>query len=164
MRNPWNLSDYCVVESQPYIYIYIIKAEHNDDFNERTNTLLYKNMPLTLYSRKGCECWWAAQQGVAEGPSSSVWHLFSNWNCNSNSKWLKPSVASGYIIVWHLPASCWCTHLHRSWWYSDILVLFLSLIYTGASLDWRFGRGSVCNNRTVINHTFIFTFCTTNSA
>ena len=27
--------------------------KHNDDFNERTNTLLYKNIPLTLYSRKG---------------------------------------------------------------------------------------------------------------
>ena len=25
------------------------------NFNERTNTLLYKNIPLTLYSRKGCE-------------------------------------------------------------------------------------------------------------
>ena len=24
-------------------------------FNEQTNTLLYKNIPLTLYSRKGCE-------------------------------------------------------------------------------------------------------------
>ena len=23
------------------------------NFNERTNTLLYKNIPLTLYSRKG---------------------------------------------------------------------------------------------------------------
>ena len=29
--------------------------EHNDDFNERTNSLLYKNIPLSLYSRKGCE-------------------------------------------------------------------------------------------------------------
>ena len=25
------------------------------NFNERTNTRLYKNIPLTLYSRKGCE-------------------------------------------------------------------------------------------------------------
>ena len=30
-----------------------------------------------------------------------------------NSNWLKPSVAPGYIIVWHLPASCGRTHLHR---------------------------------------------------
>ena len=27
--------------------------KHNDDFKERTNTLIYKNIPLTLYSRKG---------------------------------------------------------------------------------------------------------------
>ena len=44
-----------------YIYIYIYKymrniIKHNDDFNERTNTLLYKNISLTLYSRKGW-CW-----------------------------------------------------------------------------------------------------------
>ena len=30
-------------------------VNNNEDFNERTNTLLYKNIPLTLYSRKGCE-------------------------------------------------------------------------------------------------------------
>ena len=61
------------------------------------------------------------------GPKLSVWswfslrgHPFSNWNCNSNSnwlqlelKWLKSSVAYGYIIVWHLPASCGRTYLHR---------------------------------------------------
>ena len=29
------------------------------------------------------------------------------------SNWLKPSVAPGYIIVWHPPASCGCTHLHQ---------------------------------------------------
>ena len=29
------------------------------------------------------------------------------------SNWLKPSVAPGYIIVWHPPASCGHTHLHR---------------------------------------------------
>ena len=31
-------------------------VNNNDDFNERTNTLLYKNISLTLYSRKGW-CW-----------------------------------------------------------------------------------------------------------
>ena len=33
----------------------------------------------------------------------------------------------GYIFVWHPPASA-----------------VLSLIYTGESLDWRLGRGSIC--------------------
>ena len=26
-------------------------VNNNDDFNERTNTLLYKDIPLTLYSK-----------------------------------------------------------------------------------------------------------------
>ena len=41
------------------IYIHNISGNivnNNDDFNERTNTLLYKNISLTLYSRKGW-CW-----------------------------------------------------------------------------------------------------------
>ena len=48
---------------------------------------------------------------------------------NSNWNWPKPSVAPGYIIVLHLPASA-----------------VPSLIYTGASLDWRLSQGSIYNN------------------
>ena len=34
-------------------------VNNNDDFNEQTNTLLYKNITLTLYSRKGdVSCVW----------------------------------------------------------------------------------------------------------
>ena len=54
------------------------------------------------------------------GPKPSVWswfslrwHPLSNCNCNCNSNSLEPSVAPGYIIVWHPPASCGRTHLHR---------------------------------------------------
>ena len=39
----------------------------------------------------------------------------------------------GYIFVWHPPASA-----------------VLPLIYTGASLDWRLGRGSVCYNHPIL--------------
>ena len=42
-----------------YIYIYKYKRniiKPNDDFNERTNTFFYKNIPLSLDSRKGW-CW-----------------------------------------------------------------------------------------------------------
>ena len=131
-----------------------------DDFNERTNTLLYKNITLTLYSRKswcflhvrgeletGTDCYkltqsssdhsstsssfWLSCSTVGHwGPKPSVWSWFSlrhlvplltptatgTWtdsNCNCNSNSLKPSVAPGYIIVWHPPASCGHTHLHR---------------------------------------------------
>ena len=44
----------------------------------------------------------------------------SNCNLNSNSNWLqltKPSVAPGYVIVWHPPASCGrrnCTEFNLS--------------------------------------------------
>ena len=117
------------------------------NFNERTITLLYKNISLTLYSRKGW--YWLCARGELEmgtdsyiltqrssdhtstsfafwlgcstvghwGPKLSVWswlslrwHPISNWNCNSS----QPSVAPGYIIVWHPPASCGHTHLPPS--------------------------------------------------
>ena len=64
---------------------------------------------------------------------------------------IKLSVAPGYIIVWLPPASCGHTHMHqvnhvhRSRWYSDIFDrMHLFHCYTGASLDWRLGRGSIC--------------------
>ena len=43
---------------QLYLYIYNYMRKHSqqyDDFNERTNTLLYKNISLKLHSQKGCE-------------------------------------------------------------------------------------------------------------
>ena len=131
------------------------------DFNERTNTLLYKNIPLALYSRKGdVSCVWEVswRRGQtatywpkvlliiaalfsrgslrATSPPSAAGSQFgilsptdsnSNWNWN----WSKPSVAPGYIIVSHPPASA-----------------VPPLIYTGASLDRRLGRGSIYNTIT----------------
>ena len=94
------------------------------------------------------------------GPKLSVcrWlslrHLVSNWNCNSNS--LKLYVTPGYMIVWHPPASCGRTHLHRIQPCQQVKVIFRYLlpdasvsavpllIYTGVSLDWRLGRGWIC--------------------
>ena len=79
-------------------------------------------------------------------------------NCNWNFNWLKPSVAPGYIIVSYPPVSCGRTHLPpspnstTSTGQGDIPIsstgctcfAVLSLIYTGTSLDWRLGRGSIC--------------------
>ena len=94
------------------------------------------------------------------GPKPSVWswfslrwHPISNWNWN----WLKLSVAPGYVIVSCPPASCECTHLPpspnstMSTSQGDIPIsstgctcfAVLPLIYTGASLDWRRGWGSI---------------------
>ena len=166
------------------------------NFNERTNTLLYKNIPLTLCLRKGW-CWLYVRDELETGkdcyiltPSSSdhsstsfaFWlgcSTVGHWgpkalclpldlttaSCpqliptatGTDSNWLKPSVAPGYIFVWHPPASCGRTHLPpspnstTSTGQGDILISStgctcfadLLLIYTGASLDWRLGRGSI---------------------
>ena len=133
------------------------------NFNKRTNTLLYKNIPLTLYSRKGdVSCVWEGSwkrgqtailtQSSSDHSStsssfwlgcSSVGHrgrkpsvcklILTLASCpptdsNSNWNWPKPSVAPGYIIILCPPASA-----------------VPPLIYTGASLDWRLGRGSIYN-------------------
>ena len=79
----------------------------------------------------------------------------SNCNCNlnsaSNSNWLKPSVAPGYIIVWHTPTSYGRTNLHRIQPSPQVKVIFRhprpnapASCYTGASLNWRLGWGSIC--------------------
>ena len=100
------------------------------------------------------------------GTSSSVWSWFSlRWHPISNwpqlqleLHWPKPSVAPGYIIVSCPPVSCGRTHLPpspistKSTGQGDILISLtgctcfavLPLIYTGASLDWRLSRGSIC--------------------
>ena len=138
--------------------------KHNDDFNERLNTL-YKNISLTLYSRKGW-CWFCVRGELETGidcyiltpsssdhrsTSSSSWlgllnhgslRAASPQSANWFSRWhlvpqLTPtptgtpqaSVAPGYIIVLHPPASA-----------------VSPLIHTGASLDWRLDRGSIYNN------------------
>ena len=60
--------------------------------------------------------------------TGSQFGIFSPTDSNCNWNWPKPSVAPGYIIVSHPPASA-----------------VPPLIYTGASLDWRLGRGSIYN-------------------
>ena len=163
------------------------------NFNERTNTLLYKNISLTLYSQKGdVSCvwevswrwgqnatyWlqvlltiaallshsgWDAQPWVTEGPnplsgtgshSAGILSPTGTW-----TDWPKSSMTSGYIIVSCPPASCGRMHLPPSLnsttftGQGDIPIsstrctcfAVLPLIYTGASLDWRLGRGSIYN-------------------
>ena len=126
------------------------------NFNERTNTLLYKNIPLTLYSRK-CDVacvwevsWrrrqtailtpssssaiaallshlgWVAQQWVTEGLATLSLQASSHAGILSPTDSNRP--APGYIIFWRSPASA-----------------VLPLIYTGPSLDWLLGRGSIYN-------------------
>ena len=163
------------------------------NFNERTNTLLYKNIPLTLYSKRlmlvVCERWVGDGDRLLHIDPKFFWplqHFFrilagllnrgslraqaiclelvltslaSNLQLQLElTDWPKPSVAPGYIIVWHPPASCERTHLPASpnsttsTGQGDTSIsstgctcfAVLPLIYTGASLDWRFGRESIC--------------------
>ena len=106
---------------------------------------------------------WAAQPWVTEGPSPlsaagsySACILSPTETATGTDP--KPSVAPGYIFVCRPPASCGRTHRPpspnstTSTGQGDIPIsstgcacfAVLPLIYTGASLDWRLGRGSVC--------------------
>ena len=133
--------------------------------NERSNTLLYKNTSLTLYSRKGW-CWLSVRGELETGTD---WNILTQvfltiaahlshlgWGCSTVGHWgpkalclplfltsasclqLTPTptgsicLCPGYIFVWRLLASA-----------------VIPLIYTGASLDWGLGRGSICYNPSV---------------
>ena len=94
------------------------------------------------YSSTSFSFCWAAQPGVTEGRKPSAWSWFSLRRTatatDSNSP--KLSVAPGYIIVWHSPASCGrriCTELNPSTGQGDIFDLMHLF------LDWRLGRRSI---------------------
>ena len=130
------------------------------NFNEGTNTLLYKNISLILYSRKGW-CWLCVRGELETGTDCYILtqvlltvatllpHL--GWGCSTVGHWgpkalcqplalnsapclqLTPTptdsspLCPGYIFVWRPSAST-----------------VFPLIFTGLSLDWRLGRGSIC--------------------
>ena len=128
--------------------------------NEQMNTLLYKDISLTLYSRKGW--YWLCVRGELETGTDcniltqvllTITALLSHlgWGCSTVGHWgpkalclplaltsascpqLTPTptdsshLCPDYIFVWRPPASA-----------------ILPLIYTGASLDRRLSRGSIC--------------------
>ena len=102
--------------------------------------------------------------GGPEGPALCWDLVLSALNCNSNfnfnCNWLQLtqlSMAPGYIIVWHPPASRGhhnCTKFNPSSvkvisWY---LWPDTPVIYTGASLIWQLGQGSICNKKMFSSH------------
>ena len=138
--------------------------------NERTNTLLYKNISLTLYSRKGW-CWlcvrgeletgtdffWplqhfflilagVAQLWVTESPKPSVcrwlslWHLVSNWL----QLQLKPSVPWLYYSLTPTCFHCSSTYLHRyiSWLTARLRV---NMLHTDHLTIWQIAPGYTAN-------------------
>ena len=69
-------------------------------------------VPRTIAALLFSFCW-AAQPGVlrAQAPCWELVLIASNCNSNFNCNWLQLtqlSMAPGYIIVWHPPASCEC--------------------------------------------------------
>ena len=149
-----------------YIYIYGDGLLHIDPSSSLTIAALHSHLSW------GCS---------TEGHKPSVCKLIltlascppTDSSCSWNSNCLNPSVASGYIIVSYPPASCGCTHLPpspnstTSTGQGDIPIsstgctcfAALLLIYTGASLDWRLGWGSICYTHTYIyNHANIYIY------
>ena len=145
------------------------------NFNARSKTLLYKNISLTLYSRKGWS--WLCVRGELETGTDCyiLTPSYSDHSSNSSSSWL------GYSTVGHWGPKALClplafnsasrpqltpTPTGTDWnWptpsvapgyiivYVHLLPLFLCLFtcmyILCTSLDWRLGRGSIHNNGTV---------------
>ena len=110
---------------------------------ETEQTATYWPPSSSDYSSTSFSFCWAAQLGVLR---FSLPRTATNW-----LQLTQLSVAPGYIIVWHPPASCErgiCTEFNPSTvkvipWY---LRPDAPVIYTGASLNWQLGRGSICNS------------------
>ena len=115
----------------------------------------WPTVPLTiaaLLSHSG----WAAEPWVTECPSplsgagSHSGILFPT--ATGTDYCPKPSVAPGYIIVSHPPASCGRTHtefnhVHRTRWYSDIFdrmhLFCCSFAYLHRCISWLMTRSRV---------------------
>ena len=138
-------------------------VNNNDNFNERTNTLLYKNISLTLYTRKGW-CWLCVRGELETGidcnilTQSSSDHSstsFSSWlGCSTVGHWGPKALCLPLALT--LPSCPQLTQLQLeltqavsgTWLYNCLTPTCFhcfSAYLTGASLDWRFGRGSIYN-------------------
>ena len=116
---------------------------------------------------------------IALGRKPSVCKLIltlaSNPPNDSNCDWNWTAHPSG---LWHLIILLFDTHLlpvavrictefnhvSMSRWYSDIfnsmhLFRFLPFIYTGASLDWRLGRASICYTLVTEKYHLLYYLC-----
>ena len=58
------------------------------------------------YSSTPFSFFWDAQLGVLRAQALCWKLVLTASNCNSNANYLEQSVAPGYVIVWHPPASC----------------------------------------------------------
>ena len=132
--------------------------------NERTHCFI--EISLTLYSRKGW-CWLCVRGELDTGTDSYILTPSSSdhSSTSSSSFWVaqpwvtegpKPSVCRS-LLIRHLVTKGLQLQLEltqavcSTWLYNCLMSTCLrcsSLIYTGASLDWRLGRGSIYNKST----------------
>ena len=128
------------------------------NFIERTNTLLCKNISLTLHPRKGW-CWLCVMRWARDGDRLLYWpHVLLaiaallsrlGWGCSTVGHWGPKDICLPLALN-----SASCHHTDTNWLKPSVPWLYycltspasavLLLIYTGASLDWRLGRGSIC--------------------
>ena len=137
------------------------------NFNERTNTLLYKNISLTLYSRKGW-CWLCVRGELETRTDCYImtqvllatiavllphlgwgWSTVGHWGSQSLS--LQADSHAGILSP---------TDSHSNWPKPSVAPGYIivlcppasavpPLIYTGAFLEWQLGRGSIYNNKSI---------------
>ena len=125
--------------------------------NEYTS---YKNIYLTLYSRKrDVSCVWEVS-GDKDG--LLFWPKFFLANSSTSfSSWLGGTTVGHWgpkalCLQLVLTSASWLQLTWTVWAAGYIIVLrppasaVLPLIHTGASLDWRLGRGSIYNNHPIL--------------
>ena len=136
------------------------------NFNERTNTLLYKNISPTLYSRKSW-CWFCVRGELETGTDCCIMTQSSSDHSSTSLSWLgllnRGSVCKLILTVASSPQLTPTPPETRndpkpSVAPGYIIVLRTPasavppLFYTAASLDWWLGRGSIYNITTQSLH------------
>ena len=79
------------------------------NFNERAKTLLYKNISLTLYSRKGW-CWLCVRGELETGTDS---YILTQSSCDHSSTSFSSSLGCSTVGHWgpQSPQSARCSHV-----------------------------------------------------
>ena len=149
--------------SHKQLYVYICKYMLNiintmSNFNERTNALLYKNIISHPLSLKGW-CWLCVRDELETGTDCYIDpKFFFDHSSTSFASWLGCST----VGHWGPQALCLQAYSHAcilsptdpNWLKPSVPWLYYCLTstcfryfssYTGASLDWRLGRGSIYN-------------------
>ena len=127
-------------------------VNNNNNFNEQTNTLLYQNISLTFYSRKSW-CWLCGDgDRLLHIDPKFFWplqHFFlilAGLLNRGSLRTQSPLSAAGSQFGIFLQLAPTPTDSSRLCPGSAVP----SLISTGASLDWRLGRGSICYSSSLL--------------